>query len=187
MPRLPSKVISSHATNMAAIIMNVSEILLAISFGIQNCNSLNISTSCPKQTKKLRAILDIDTDIVFLSDIRLNNSQENIRDIENIFLSGGSKQYKFIYNSSMAKRGVGILISNQLSFDLIEDFHDTDENILGLHCKVNGTELLMISIYGPNNDNLSFFENLTGPYIATKKLTGDNWGRLEHYCVLHPK
>jgi len=177
LPRLPSKVTARHASGMANNILHVTEICLAISFGIQNCNSLNVSTNCPKQAKKLRSILDIGTDIIFLSDIRLNNAA-NVRDIENVFMSAGQKQYKFIYNSSMMRRGVGMLISNHLNFDLLQDFHDVDENILGLHCNINGAEMLMICIYGPNTDNLDFFANLKDLILPLRHLPviiGGDW------------
>jgi hypothetical protein len=44
----------------------------------QNCNSLNISTLCDKQLKKVQAILNLDTDIIFLCDIRLSTCADNI-------------------------------------------------------------------------------------------------------------
>ena len=50
----------------------ISNLLSCLSFSIQNCNSLNVSTSCPKQVKKIKAILDLDTDVIFLSDLRFN-------------------------------------------------------------------------------------------------------------------
>jgi len=132
----------------------------ALTISAQNCNSLNISTNCPKQATKLSAILDYKSDLIFVSDIRLNNNLENIRDIESCLLSATRTQYKFIYNSSKNKRGVGILINSNLDFNLINDHQDVDENILGLFCTVAGVNLLLISIYGPNVDNPDFFGNL---------------------------
>ena len=73
----------------------LSNILSSLSFGIQNCNSLNVSTSCPKQLKKVKAIIDLNCDIVFLSDLRLNKNP-GVTDIEKSFLAGSSKNTSFI-------------------------------------------------------------------------------------------
>lgn len=81
----------------------LSALLTNVSFLIQNVNSLNISTTCPKQSEKICSLIDTEVDIIFLSDLRLNNSK-GIKDIEKSFLAC-KKQYKFYHNSTMAKRG----------------------------------------------------------------------------------
>ncbi len=43
-----------------------------LTFSAQNCNSLNISTECDKQLVTLISITALCTDIIFLSDLRLN-------------------------------------------------------------------------------------------------------------------
>jgi len=79
---------------VAAAILPLATILANISVSIQNCNSLNISTNCPKQLKKLSAITSLGSKIIFLSDIRLNNSP-NVQDIERSLLSASHNPYKF--------------------------------------------------------------------------------------------
>jgi hypothetical protein len=58
------------------------EILIAldVSFSSQNCNSLNVSTSVRNQAAKIVSILDLGTDIIFLSDTRLNGRHKSIID-----------------------------------------------------------------------------------------------------------
>ena len=65
-------------------LLSLASILQKISLSIQNCNSLNLSTTCPKQTLKIKSIIDLCYDIIFLSDLRLNNS-ESVNDVEKIY------------------------------------------------------------------------------------------------------
>ena len=51
--------------------MNQEREKLDLSFSSQNCNSLNMS-SMKNQDMKINAIVEYKTDIVFLSDVRLN-------------------------------------------------------------------------------------------------------------------
>jgi hypothetical protein len=56
-----------------------------LTFGNQNCNSLNLSTSCEKQLKKIATITESGKDFIFLSDIRLSNNTL-IPDLKRVFL-----------------------------------------------------------------------------------------------------
>jgi hypothetical protein len=87
----------------------------------QNCNSLNVSTSCEKQLKKVTLILELCTSIIFLSDLRLGNS-ETVQELEKTFKCNKICSYSFFHNLSKNKRGVGILINNKLNFDVVADF-----------------------------------------------------------------
>ena len=84
-----------------------------------NCNSLNMSTiNKSLQKNKIYGITKLRTDIIFLSDIRLSNRNlgSNIRELEGNFLMNPYGAYKFFYNSSMNKRGTGILVKNDIPF-----------------------------------------------------------------------
>jgi hypothetical protein len=94
-----------------------------ISFSIQNCNSLNSSTSCEKQTKKISAILGLNTTLIFLSDIRLSNG-DKIQDLEKAFACNNIAQYNLFHNSSKNKRGVGILISKSINYSITDRYAD---------------------------------------------------------------
>jgi exonuclease III len=115
------------------------------------------------QTLKICGITKIKSDIILLSDIRLSNKNlvSCAGDIEKFFLNNPYEKYKFFHNSSKNKRGVGILIKNSMDFEYLDRRASTDENILALHCKVNSTELLLVSIYGPNSADPGFFVNLS--------------------------
>ena len=95
-----------------------------------------MSTSCPKQTKKIKSLIDLGSEIIFLSDIRLNN-RETVDDVEKIFLYSNAKQYKFLHNSTLSKRGVGILISTSLDCSIGQLYKDVQENILGVELSIS--------------------------------------------------
>ena len=119
MPLSPNPVLPGP--NLGPELITLASILQNLSISIQNCNSLNLSTTCPKQTLKIKSISDLASDIIFLSDLRLNNS-ESVNDVEKIFLSSGTNQYKFFHNSSQNKRGVGTLISTNLDYEILDMF-----------------------------------------------------------------
>ena len=144
---------------MAAAAVSLASVLANLTFSAQNCNSLNVSTSCPKQLKKIAAITGSKCNIIFLSDLRLNNS-ETVNDLKKTFLGCSSLQYDFYYNSSKNKRGVGILISRDLDFQILDTFSDNAENILGLHVSSGNYSFILASIYGPNTVDLNFFNDI---------------------------
>jgi len=155
----------------------LSNILSSLSFGIQNCNSLNVSTSCPKQLKKIKAIIDLNCDIVFLSDLRLNKNP-GVTDIEKSFLAGSSKKHKFYFNSTMNSRGTGILISSNIDYNVNYVFNDELENILAMNISMSGQSVNLISVYGPNLDNPIFFRDLNrffNLYPDCPTIIGGDW------------
>ena len=114
---------------------------------------------CPKQLKKIEAITNLSGNIIFLSDLRLNNS-DCIADLRRIFLSGSRNRYEFFYNSTRSKRGAGILLSTNLDFQLLDTFKDDCENIIGLHIVISNHNFIITSIYGPNSVDPVFFRDL---------------------------
>ena len=142
------------------LLVPLAAVLQHLSISIQNCNSLNMSTSCPKQTKKIKSLIDLGSEIIFLSDIRLNN-RETVNDVEKIFLCSNAKQYKFLHNSTQSKRGVGILISTSLDCTIGQLYKDVQENILGVELSISEHNFLLVSIYGPNSNCNYFFQNLS--------------------------
>ena len=82
---------------------------LNISISIQNVRSLNISTKNDLTTQKIISICSLKTDFIFLSDLRLNSLKQKaaVHDLEKTFAFNG---YKFLHNSHIPSRGVGILI-----------------------------------------------------------------------------
>ena len=128
-----------------------------------NCNSLNMSLSSKhNQTKKIYGICKLNTDIIFLSDIRLCNKNlvSASNDCSKAFRINPYCSYKFIFNSSMNKRGVGILIKKCLDISEEERRTDPEENFLLVRVLYKGTALILGSIYGPNDYNPDFFTRL---------------------------
>ena len=70
------------------------------------------------QKNKLYGITKLRTDIIFISDLRLSNRNlgSNIEEFKANFLMNPYGAYKFLYNSSMNKRGTGILVKNDIAF-----------------------------------------------------------------------
>jgi len=148
-----------------------------ITFATINVNSLNMSsTGQHYQTAKIYAIAKIGTDIIFCSDIRLTNRAgvSAIQDVRNTFLVNPYTQYKLEYNSTRNKRGVGILIKNNLNLSEIARYTDQDENILLLLLQdPTGNKLIVGSIYGPNSYDPDFFTNLSSGLNRLDQGTGN--------------
>ena len=102
---------------------------------------------------KSTAICNMHADIVFLSDIRLGNKFKKFTDAVRM-------DYKFVYNSTGSKRGVGILIKNNLDIIILDTYKDVNENIILLRCQLIKSEVIVGSVYGPNTNNDSFFRDL---------------------------
>jgi exonuclease III len=137
-----------------------------ISFSIQNCNSLNISTHCDKQLAKLIAITALCTDIIFLCDLRLHDDTDAIEKITKIFQCNKNHNYNFHFNSSSRNRGVGILIACDFVGNIANTFHDSCSNILGLVITTDSCIFSLCSVYGPNTNDESFYNSLSS-YIDT--------------------
>jgi exonuclease III len=149
-----------------------------LTYSIQNCNSLNISTVCNKQLSKVIAITMLCTDIIFLSDIRLNSNSEQIEKIKKLFLYNQVHSYDAHFHSSKNKRGVGILISKKLNYSISKSYRDNDENILALTLDIEGNKIRIFSIYGPNHDNKEFYteiDNLLSQDSSITAVLGGDW------------
>jgi exonuclease III len=126
---------------------------LDVSFSSQNCNSLNVSTSVRNQAAKIVSILDLNTDVIFLSDTRLNGRHKSIIDAFRL-------RYRMIHHSSLNRRGVAVLIRNDLDLQVQEEFRDTQENALLLRVVLRGMDMIIGSVYGPNTNEFAMFDFL---------------------------
>jgi exonuclease III len=127
-----------------------------------NCNSLSIGCSSENYDLIMDAVCNLGGDIIFLSDIRmgqLNNTSASTK-IQTTLLKSKLRNHEFLYNSSMNKRGVAILINKNIQTEIIETFKDQQENILLIKCKLNGSEIILGSIYGPNTTDREFYNNI---------------------------
>jgi exonuclease III len=67
--------------------------------------------------------------------------------------------YKLHHNSTKSSRGVAVLFSNVLDYEILESVTDDIENVLLLRVRINGKELYIGSVYGPNDNECgNFFE-----------------------------
>jgi exonuclease III len=146
-----------------------------------NCNSLNMSNSAKwNQSLKIYGITKLRSDIIFLSDVRLSNRNlvSAKDDVSRLFLHNPYEKYILYANSTKNKRGVGILIKQSLGVDVVQQWLDDNENILALRCRHQGKDLLLVSIYGPNNIDIDFFNNLTDILLENRDVNcvlGGDW------------
>ena len=129
----------------------------------QNVRSFNLSVSENKSENtdtKIHAVLRSKGDIILLSDTRLN-SEKNTVPVNSITKKLGFLGYSFLHNSITANRGVGILISNKLNYNILDRAKDDLGNFLLIKIKIDNTSLIIGSIYGPNiNDNSNIYDEL---------------------------
>ena len=143
--------------------MNPDRERLDISFVSQNCNSLNVAT-IKNQDLKISAIMNYKSDVVFLSDVRLNGKDHIITDKVRL-------GYNVYHNSSKNSRGVAVLISKQVEHEILETSVDPQENLILLRVKLNKTEMVIGSVYGPNLDpGCEIFYNNIKALIVLKNI-----------------
>jgi exonuclease III len=110
---------------------------------------------------KVTAIKKIGTDVIFLSDLRLNNKQINITNKLRKELSNGiGRGYDLWENSSKHNRGCAILLAKDKKFEVLDGNEDDNQNIIALKVRTDEGTFLLVSVYGPNNTCVEFFRNL---------------------------
>lgn len=57
-------------------------------------------------------------------------------------------------------RGVAILIQNTFAYKLVECYTDTEGRFIILRIEINEQHMTLVNVYGPNQDQPIFFENL---------------------------
>ena len=69
--------------------------------------------------------------------------------------------YEVFFNSfNSLKRGVAIFFKNNFEFKLHNSYKDTNGNILILDLEIESRRITLASVYGPNNDDPSFYKKL---------------------------
>jgi exonuclease III len=98
-----------------------------------------------------------------ISDLKLNSQFQThaLHDVTKMINFAG---YEFIHNSPTASRGVGVLISKKINHSVPVVLKDHTGNILVIKLIIDNVEFTVGSVYGPNNNDMGFFnelENLT--------------------------
>ena len=133
---------------------------LKLSFGVINVNSMNVSTIGNRNSKsfiKVEGVTSFKHDVLFICDTRLKDKE---LEIKRLFGLNKNESYKLYSNSSNESRGVAIAIKRKIAHEVHDTFLSNDQNILLLKLKIKGVMCTLGSIYGSNENNPAFFENL---------------------------
>jgi exonuclease III len=141
-----------------------------------------VSTKNRKTLQKIVALVKTNSDIILLSDTRLNFliQKAAANDIKKKLEFAG---YEFLFNSPFASRGVSILIKKSLGFTVSSTHADRTGNILAVEFKttpeLNNDEILtVVAVYGPNDNNLEFYSDLDSILDQVSRefmLIGGDW------------
>ena len=155
--------------------------VMNVNYAAVNCNSMNLSSSTkPAQMKKIYAIAKLKTDIILLSDIRLSaKNVSGLKLLQSNFATNPYCSYKLLHNSTMSKRGTGILIKNGIGISEEIVLRDPEENyIVALLSTTNGDKVIVSAIYGPNCINEDFFRRLKTALLSLGDypiIVGGDW------------
>ena len=115
----------------------------------------------PKRERVLKYLKKKEADVILLSDTRLSKEAETLVKEE------WSGQAYFASFTSQA-RGVAILISKDSPIKVCEDsiIRDKSGNMIVLNCEYENSTITLGCIYGPNNDNPDFYEEVLFPSVG---------------------
>jgi exonuclease III len=120
-----------------------------------------VSTLGNKNAKtyvKIEGITSKHADIIFISDVR---AKQKGKDIEKLMGLNRNGCYKLYLNSTKESRGVGIAIKRCIAQEVkkvIMDFQN--ENYILLDIVIKGKRLTLGAVYGPNENNVGFYNKL---------------------------
>ena len=104
----------------------------------QNVRSFNLSVLSENTDTKIHAVVRSKGDIILLSDTRLN-SEKNTVPVNRITKKLGFLGYDFLHNWITANRGVDILISKKLNYNILDRAEDDLGNFLLIKIKIENT------------------------------------------------
>jgi exonuclease III len=148
-----------------------------------NVNSFNVSTLGCNNAKtylKIEGITRKSADVIFICDVR---AKDKGKDIEKLMGLSRNGSYKLYLNSTRETRGVAIAIKRNIAQDVKRIIYDKqDENFLLLDIVLKGTRLTLGVVYGPNGNDVGFFNKLRTEIenLRQETILG---GILTPYCV----
>ena len=133
---------------------------LDLSITAINVNSFNLSTHGGANNKtyiKVEGITSKNSDMILISDCRLGKRD---KEIERLFGLSRNGKYKLYHNSKRESRGVAITIKASIYHEIIQQWADEENNYLIVKIKIQDRTLLLGVIYGPNGNNVEFYEGI---------------------------
>ena len=116
-----------------------------------NCQGLR---NMEKRRDVLSYLKDKNANIVCLQDTHLiEDDMMAVTDLWNneVYINGGKTN----------SRGVAILLNNNFEYEVLSCNKDENGNYLNLLIKLSAMMINLITLYGPNNDSPSFFEEIS--------------------------
>ena len=111
-----------------------------INFCTLNVNGMQMKD---KQRRLLQWIKNQNCSIVFLQETHFNNESK-------CFIEEQSDYQCFCSHGNNSSRGVAILIRNQLDYQIISQFIDTEGRIILLNINIKDTIFTLVCLYAPN-------------------------------------
>ncbi len=161
------------------MVMNVFDIMaelknINLTFGVINCNSMNVSMLGNRNAKtylKIEGVTGKRADVILISDIRAKNKGDELKRMFGLTRNGS---YKLYLNSSKESRGVGVAIKRNIYHDIRRTYNGTgDENVLLLDVLIKNVRLTIGTVYGPNNNDVDFYNGIRRQIV--------NWG---NKCII---
>jgi exonuclease III len=117
-----------------------------------------LSTGGIKKYAKVEGVTVKKPDILLLSDCRVGKNKGTL---EQVFMLSLNGEYELYLNSKYEARGTGLAVrkGKGIKVQYMDTLPDT-EDILLCDIQVEGKNFVVGSIYGPNANNVGFFEQL---------------------------
>lgn len=106
-----------------------------------------------KQLKETSHLHRIQADICLLQETHLTESRSTV-------LKSTSFPHIFTANYNSRQRRVATIISNRVAFNHHTSISDPEGRYVIIHISINNTPLTIVNLYGPNNDDPSFFQKI---------------------------
>ena len=143
-----------------------------------NCRSLNLSETSLSDCKgKLNWVISNNSDICFLSEVKFHDLSL-LPNIKRFLSTNNLGSYDLYLNSTGSRRGTAIIIRKKLDIHVVTEFRDKNENFILLECRLNNNNILLGSIYAPNDDQSVFFTDLESAlsrFNSMKTILGGDW------------
>ena len=115
-----------------------------------NCRGLQDNF---KRKKVFNYLRNIGSDIIFLQETHCSDNDEK-------FWKNQWGEHAWFSNYSSNSKGVAILIRNSVPLVFKSIFKDPNGRFLIISVTIDNLPIILVNVYGPNNDDPNFFLNL---------------------------